>query len=61
MFDMNTRDSVEDNDLTESENEKSFGLLNELSDLLMLPKDMLMDLSIREEVLFSYLYHFFSS
>uniref|UniRef100_A0A1J3HTL1 Dilute domain-containing protein n=1 Tax=Noccaea caerulescens TaxID=107243 RepID=A0A1J3HTL1_NOCCA len=50
MFDMNTRDSVEDNDLIESENEKSFSLLNELSDLLMLPKDMLMDLSIRDEV-----------
>uniref|UniRef100_A0A1J3DFM5 Dilute domain-containing protein n=1 Tax=Noccaea caerulescens TaxID=107243 RepID=A0A1J3DFM5_NOCCA len=50
MFDMNTRDSVQDNDLIESENEKSFSLLNELSDLLMLPKDMLMDLSIRDEV-----------
>ncbi|KAJ0229684.1 hypothetical protein HA466_0314850 [Hirschfeldia incana] len=32
------------------EDEKYFSLLNELSDLLMLPKDMLMDLSIREEV-----------
>lgn len=50
MFDMNTRDSVEQNDLVESE--KPFCLLNELSDLLMLPKDMLMDLSVREEVLF---------
>ncbi|CAA7060626.1 unnamed protein product [Microthlaspi erraticum] len=50
MFDMNTGDSVEESDLIESENEKSFSLLNELSDLLMLPKDMLMDLSIREEV-----------
>ncbi|ESQ44295.1 hypothetical protein EUTSA_v10005822mg [Eutrema salsugineum] len=48
MFDINTRDSVEETDLIESE--KSFSLLNELSDLLMLPKDMLMDLSIREEV-----------
>ncbi|KAG2325566.1 hypothetical protein Bca4012_040081 [Brassica carinata] len=32
------------------EDEKYFSLLNELSDLLMLPKDMLLDLSIREEV-----------
>ena len=29
---------------------KSFHLLNALSDLLMLPKDMLMDRSIRKEV-----------
>ena len=29
---------------------KSFLLLNDLSDLLMLPKDMLMDPSIRKEV-----------
>ena len=29
---------------------KSFLLLNALSDLLMLPKDMLMDRSIRKEV-----------
>jgi hypothetical protein len=32
---------------------KSFLLLNELSDLLMLPKDLLMDRSIRQEVYFS--------
>ncbi|KAJ4904890.1 nucleolar protein gar2-related [Raphanus sativus] len=32
------------------EDEKYFSLLNQLSDLLMLPKDMLMDLSVREEV-----------
>ncbi|KAF8095795.1 hypothetical protein N665_0322s0016 [Sinapis alba] len=32
------------------EDEKYFSLLNELSDLLMLPKDMLMDLAVREEV-----------
>lgn len=50
MYDINTRDSIEENDLIESE--KSFSLLNELSDLLMLPKDMLMEQSIREEVLF---------
>lgn len=31
---------------------KSFPLLNELSDLLMLPKDMIMDRSIRHEVNF---------
>jgi hypothetical protein len=30
--------------------EKSFQLLNELSDLLMLPKDMLFEKSIRKEV-----------
>lgn len=30
---------------------KLFRLLNELSDLLMLPKDMLMDRSIRKEVI----------
>jgi predicted nucleotidyltransferase len=29
---------------------KSFQLLNELSDLLMLPKDMLLEKSIRKEV-----------
>lgn len=50
MFSINTKDSVEENDPIESE--KSFSLLNELSDLLMLPKDMLMEQSIREEVLF---------
>lgn len=32
---------------------QSFPLLNSLSDLLMLPKDMLTDRSIREEVLFN--------
>ncbi|KAL1209869.1 hypothetical protein V5N11_033942 [Cardamine amara subsp. amara] len=48
LFGINTRDSVEENDPIESG--KSFSLLNELSDLLMLPKDMLMEQSIREEV-----------
>ncbi|CAH8332160.1 unnamed protein product [Eruca vesicaria subsp. sativa] len=43
VLDMNTIDSVE-------EDETYFSLLNELSDLLMLPKDMLIDLTIREEV-----------
>lgn len=32
---------------------QSFPLLNSLSDLLMLPKDMLTDRSIREEVFFN--------
>lgn len=31
-----------------------FKLLNELSDLLMLPKDMLLDKTIRKEVSFSF-------
>ena len=31
---------------------KSFVLLNDLSDLLMLPKDMLMDRQVRKEVSF---------
>lgn len=34
----------------ENDEPKSFHLLNALSDLLMLPKDMLMDRSIRKEV-----------
>ncbi|XP_057982449.1 uncharacterized protein LOC131167655 [Malania oleifera] len=38
-----------DDDVAQSES-KSFHLLNALSDLLMLPKDMLMDRSIRKEV-----------
>ncbi|CAE6044814.1 unnamed protein product [Arabidopsis arenosa] len=53
MFGMNSDDSsakekrnIED-DHVES---KAFVLLNELSDLLMLPKDMLMEISIREEI-----------
>jgi len=33
---------------------KSFQLLNELSDLLMLPKDMLLEKSIRKEVSFTH-------
>ncbi|KAF5187656.1 Nucleolar protein gar2-like protein [Thalictrum thalictroides] len=44
-------DNVEDNGRQDFEAEpKSFPLLNALSDLLMLPKDMLMDRSIRKEV-----------
>lgn len=34
---------------------KAFVLLNELSDLLMLPKDMLMEIYIREEVCLRYI------
>ncbi|XP_010524226.1 PREDICTED: uncharacterized protein LOC104802359 [Tarenaya hassleriana] len=49
LFGLNSDDSVEDENRN-SEHVKSFLLLNELSDLLMLPKDMLMDRSIREEV-----------
>lgn len=40
----------EDDDKNIDTEPKSFRLLNALSDLLMLPKDMLMDRSIREEV-----------
>lgn len=58
MFGMDTDDSPkEDQDGTEDDDRqdgvgepKSFILLNSLSDLLMLPKDMLMDRSIRQEV-----------
>lgn len=49
-------DSLEDKDIDPGNNErqntsfKSFSLLNSLSDLLMLPKDMLLSESIRNEV-----------
>lgn len=56
MFGIDADDSLkedqhgsEDNDKRDSE-AKPFLLLNDLSDLLMLPKDMLMDRSIRKEV-----------
>lgn len=58
MFGMDADDVTPDNQHC-SENDdtqggdgepKSFLLLNALSDLLMLPKDMLMDRSIRKEV-----------
>ncbi|KAJ6749754.1 hypothetical protein OIU85_000393 [Salix viminalis] len=56
MFGIDADDSLkedehgsEDNDKQDSE-AKPFLLLNDLSDLLMLPKDMLMDRSIRKEV-----------
>lgn len=40
----------DDDDKKVIEEPKSFPLLNALSDLLMLPKDMLMDRTIRMEV-----------
>lgn len=49
-------DSLEDKDIDPGNNErqntsfKSFNLLNSLSELLMLPKDMLLSASIRNEV-----------
>ncbi|KAL0383714.1 UNVERIFIED_CONTAM: hypothetical protein Scaly_0658700 [Sesamum calycinum] len=42
--------SQDDDDKRSTEEPKSFPLLNALSDLLMLPKDMLMDRTIRSEV-----------
>lgn len=45
-----TRNHDNDHAERESSDRKAFALLNELSDLLMLPKDMLMERSIREEV-----------
>lgn len=41
---------LNDDDKKGAEELKSFPLLNALSDLLMLPKDMLMDRTIRMEV-----------
>lgn len=40
---------------------RSFLLLNELSDLLMLPKDMLFDQSVRKEVSFEVTLFLYSS
>jgi len=54
MDDDDPLEDIDDNDLDsndESQNTfKSFHLLNALSDLLMLPKDMLLNASIRKEV-----------
>lgn len=56
MFGMDSDDSAKedshnsDHDDRQDGRPKSFNLLNDLSDLLMLPKDMLMDRSIRLEV-----------
>ncbi|KAJ0259341.1 Nucleolar protein gar2-like protein [Hirschfeldia incana] len=49
MFGMNSDDD-DHVDSEGSDSSKAFVLLNELSDLLMLPKDMLMESSIREEI-----------
>lgn len=58
LFGMDDDDSLEDrddddlhsNDGSQNTSFKSFHLLNALSDLLMLPKDMLLNASIRKEV-----------
>lgn len=58
MFGMDADDAPrEDEDCSEDDDKqngdgepKSFLLLNDLSDLLMLPKDMLMDRTIRKQV-----------
>lgn len=43
-------DDLDSNDGSQNTSFKSFHLLNALSDLLMLPKDMLSSASIRKEV-----------
>lgn len=58
LFGMDDDDSLEDrddddldsNDGSQNTSFKPFHLLNALSDLLMLPKDMLLSASIRKEV-----------
>ena len=58
MFGMDGDDSRKDgqcadgdgNSIRDGAESNSFKLLNELSDLLMLPKDMLLEKSIRKEV-----------
>jgi len=63
MFGMDVEDCPQEDQEENSENDekqggvgepKSFVLLNDLSDLLMLPKDMLIDRKIRQEVSFSF-------
>lgn len=53
-FDMDSDDSEDidsdDDEKSTMAKSKSFQLLNELSDLLMLPKDMLLEKSVRKEV-----------
>lgn len=71
MFGINSDDSLakekrnreDDHHHVESQgsDRKAFVLLNELSDLLMLPKDMLMERSIREEVFLINIYLTFMS
>lgn len=53
-FDNSAKENVrKDDDLRGDDTAfKCFRLLNELSDLLMLPKDMLLEKSIRNEVIF---------
>lgn len=43
-------DDVDNKDLEQTTSFKSFHLLNALSELLMLPKDMLLSTSVRKEV-----------
>ncbi|XP_059462526.1 uncharacterized protein LOC132191503 isoform X1 [Corylus avellana] len=58
VFGMDNDDSLKEHQLSNEDDDRQSGdgepkpflLLNELSDLLMLPKDMLMDRSIRQEV-----------
>lgn len=56
LYGMNEEDSIENKDGSNNNEQKkhksfnSFTLLNSLSDLLMLPKDMLLCASIRSEV-----------
>ncbi|KAI4300742.1 hypothetical protein L6164_034082 [Bauhinia variegata] len=59
MFGMDADDGVQEDEVNGDDNRlggdaesksKSFVLLNDLSDLLMLPKDMLMDRHVRQEV-----------
>lgn len=68
MFGMDVEDCVQEDQEEKGENDekqggagepKSFVLLNYLSDLLMLPKDMLIDRKIRPEVSFSFATHQF--
>lgn len=61
MFGMDADDSLKEDQHDSEDDErqdgepKSFHLLNDLSDLLMLPKDMLMDRAIRKEVGFIFI------
>ncbi|EHA8589728.1 hypothetical protein COCNU_scaffold012102G000030 [Cocos nucifera] len=58
LFGMDADDSIKDGQVADEDDDrrevtpgsKSFGLLNELSDLLMLPKDMLLERVVRKEV-----------
>jgi len=66
LFGMDDDDPLEDvnnhadNDERDDTSFKSFHLLNALSDLMMLPKDMLLSKSIRKEVQCWNLNHTFS-